>query len=237
MTSIICLEVLKGLITLTAPIIAAIIALRLYFRQKEYELIKQRYLEGAVDVVSAELEQALGTFSHNWARSINIVKAFRDEKSHFDPTELHKGFLTFDSSRFHRIAHHRIGNLTGSQSIWRIYQIAMAFCLNANSKLTKEIPEAIRLKLTATEIASDENTIAAAMFAELQRIDDESHKFASLIRELHQLGLLLETERLNFRTLAKFSKRKEVREMEERLKADFAEDLGSDQPISVEHQS
>jgi hypothetical protein len=220
-----CIEITKGLFTLAAAGFGAWIALRLYFRQKEYELIKQRYLEGAIDIVAAEEEQALGVVNHNWARCLNIVKAYRDEKDHFDVKELAKGFLNLDSSKMHRVPHHRIGTLTGSQLIWQVYQLAMAFAANSNTKITKEIPETIRLQLSTDLITSEPQTIANAMFEELNRIDDESHKFACLTRELHALGLMLETERPSFKSIAKFSKRAEVKDVIKRLERDFADEL------------
>jgi hypothetical protein len=94
---VLSVEIIKGIFTLVPVALGAWIGLRLYFRQKEYELIKQRYLEGAVDIVAAEVEQAFGTFSHNWARCLNIVKAFRDAQNDFDAKELEKGFLDLDS--------------------------------------------------------------------------------------------------------------------------------------------
>ena len=78
MVSPLCLEIIKGIFILASSVLAPWIALCLYFRQKEYELVKQRYLEGAIDIVAAEVEQALGVVHHNWARCLNIVKAYRD---------------------------------------------------------------------------------------------------------------------------------------------------------------
>lgn len=228
MVSPVYLEIIKGTFTLAAAGLAAWVALRLYFRQKEYELIKQRYLEGAVDIVAAEVEQALGVVHHNWARCLNIVKAYRDEKTDFDIRELEKGFQVLDSSKFHRVPHHRIGNLTGSQLTWQIYQFAMAFAANANTKITKEIPDTIKLKLTTHRIASEPQTIADAMFKELQKIDEESHKYACLTRELHTLGLMLETERLSFKRIVKFSERNEVKKLLNRLQTDFAYELAQE---------
>jgi hypothetical protein len=182
-------------------------------------------LEGAIDVVAAEVEQALGIVRHNSARCLNIFKAYRDEKTNFDVKEIEKGFLILDSSKFHRVPHHRIGTLTGSQLIWQVYQLALAFAANANTKITKEIPEIIRLKLTTDLIAREPEEIAAAAFEELKNIADKSHKFAYLTRALHALGLMLETERLNYKSIAKFSKRAEVTNLLQRLQTDFAAEL------------
>lgn len=228
MTTALCLELIKGLFTLVAAGLAAWVALRLYFRQKEYELIKQRYLEGAIDVVAAEVEQALGVVNHNWARCLNVMKAFRDEKSHFSIEELSKGFLDLDSSKFHRVPHHRIGNLIGSQIFWEVYQLAMAFAANSNTFITKEIPEAIRIKLTTDLIKEGPEQMVDEMFNQLQDIDKESHKFASLIRELHTLGLLLESERLSFKKLVKVSQRPDVTAISSRLKTEFSTYLPQD---------
>ena len=225
MTSQLCLEVIKGLFTLIAAGLAAWVALRLYFRQKEYELIKQRYLEGAIDIVAAEVDQALGVVNHNWARCLNIIKAFRDEGNHFDASELGKGFFELDSSKFHRVPHHRIGNLIDSQLIWGVYQLAMAFAANSNSIITKEIPEVIRIKLTTNLVGKEPEQIAQELFTRLKSIDNESHKFSSLTRELHTLGFLLERERLSFKKLVKLSRTPEVKGMLDRLKTEFSTDL------------
>ena len=121
-------ELFKALLTLLVGSAVAAIGLLIYFRQKEYELVKQRYLEQSIDVVASELESALGTFSHNWAHCLQMLKEYRDMEGHFEPELLANGFLEFESSRFQRIAHHRLRSLTQSDVIWKVYQLALAAC-------------------------------------------------------------------------------------------------------------
>ena len=64
----------------------------------------------------------------------------------------------------------------------------MAFAANANTKITKEIPDAIKLKLTTDLITTEPTKLADAMSQEQKEIDNQSHKFACLTRELHALG-------------------------------------------------
>src|SRR5258706_90695 len=130
--STIQVEVIRAVVTLAAAGLAAWVALTFFFRQKEYELIKQRYLEGGIDVIAADVENALGATSHNWARCLHLVKLYRDETSDFDPKELEREFLELDKSNFSRVAHHRIGALVGSQIIWQVYQLAFSYATNAN---------------------------------------------------------------------------------------------------------
>lgn len=224
-------ELIRGAFTLFAvgggAWFGAWLGLRMYFRQKEYELVQQRYLEGAIDIVAAEVEQALEIVRHNWARCLNIVKAYRDEKSDFDLDELSKGFRDLDI-HFHRVPHHRIGVLVGSQLIWRVYQLAMAFTDNANAKIGKEIPDTIRLHHTTQRIDAEPEQIAAGLFAELFKLNGESHQFAHLTRVLYQIGTMLETERLGFEKVATFRERAKVKTLLDELAGEFAKDLAAD---------
>jgi len=218
-----CIEIIKGLFTLAAVILGSFVALKVYFRQKEYELAKQRYLEGGVDVVAAELEHALGVVSHNYARCLNICKSFRDAGEDFDIKELDRGFIELDSSHFQQIAHHRIHSLINSQLIWDIFQLSMAYATNANSQIVKEFPEAMRLRMITDRISVSQEEMADKMIVGLKNIHDNGFKFENLLRELHVLSLLLEAENLSLKDIAKFHQRAEVQQLIARLTEQFPE--------------
>lgn len=204
-----------------AVAIGASIALHSYFRQKEYELVKQRYLDGGVDVVASELELTLGIVCHNWARCSQVCKSFRDSGVNFDIKELERGFLDMDSSHFQQIAHHRVNSLIQSEVIWEAFQVAMAYAASANNMFTKEVPEAIRLRCTTNLIAEDQASMANTMLDDLRECHDNGFKYALIIRELYALSLMLEAEKLNIKAIAKFSKRREVQQLIERLRTSF----------------
>lgn len=196
-------------------------ALWLYFRQKEYELVKQRYLDGGVDVLVAQLEASLGVASHNYSRSLQVVKSFRDTGENFDLKMLSEGFLPLDSSKFSQHANHRIGSLLDSQLVWSIFQSALAHAAISNGKFTIEIPEAIRFKRSTNLITKSEQEMAAIMIADIRQLHDSGFNYAKLISELHYLGRLLETEKLSVAGIAAFSKRREVRQLLTRLEKAF----------------
>ena len=212
------LELLKIAGTLIGVSIGAWVALRMYFRQKEYELVKQRYLEGAVDILAAELEQTLGIVSHNWTRCIWILRSLRDAKEDFDIKELERGFMPLDTSQFHKTAHFRVQNLTNSIAIWQAYQLAMAYAAIENSLLTEEIPQAIRLR---KQLQREPEELASSLFARIQEVNSKGERFAKLVHALHALGRILEVERFNFKTIGKFAEREEVKQLVAKVGRDF----------------
>ena len=218
-------EVTRGGITIAAACLGAWLGVKVFLRQKEYDLVKQRYLEGGIDMVSAHQEEALGIFHHNWARCLQLVKMFRDTQELFELAQLQQGFLELDSSKFHAIPHHRLQVLVHTQAFWEVYQLALAFAATANTTITKEIPEAIRLKLTTNKLNADINHIAEDSFKYLKELEIQSHKFSILTRELEALAGLLQTENLTFKNVLKFNENPEVRASVERLEREFANEL------------
>lgn len=203
-------------------------ALRGYFRQKEYELVKERYLEGAIDIVASEVDHSLGVEKHNWARCLEILKAFRDEKDVFDKKELSKGFLETHAMDFNRIALHRIERLVGyggAQMIWIVYQTALAEASVNNAFYTKEIPSTIRTKLTTSLIKTEPKEIVEALYEDVESRDEKSHRFADLVSALYHLGALLETEKMTFKQVGEFKNRREVMSILTKFERDFAKDL------------
>lgn len=220
-------ELVKGAFTLGAVALGSIVALRVYFRQKEYELTKQRYLEQGIDVVASELEGGLGVVSHNYARSLQLCKLFRDSGTKFDVKELERGFLPLVSSKFHQIAHHRVSSLLQSQIIWESFQSAMAYASTANSVIAQEIPEAMRLLNDDPAELRDRAKLSEDMMNHLREAHDSGFKFSNLIRELHALALLLEAEPLSLKAIAKFHDRPDAHALLKRLQDAFPKPVES----------
>ncbi len=225
-------DFIRGAFTLISAavgvVIGALLGMHAYFRQKEYELVKGRYLEGGLDVVASEVEQHLGIAKHNWARCLNILKAFRGEGMAFNKEELTKGFLDLEMSRLNRIAHHRIEGLVGlegAQVVWSVYQLALADAANNNFVYTKEVPEVVHKKLTTDLIKDDPQAIVERLFPDLFERDERSHRFAHLVRCLYHLGAMLEKERMTFKQIAGFKDRERVKALIAELARDFQKEI------------
>lgn len=203
----------------------AYFGLRLYFRQKEYEIVKQRYLEQSIDVISGELESISSAFSHNWARCLDLLKEYRDAPQLFEKEKLNRGFLKLNGAQFNRVAHHRLQVLTGSQIFWQIYQLALSKHLGLNSIVVNEIPHAIKAQIEGnTSVTSDQLVDAASI--QLKPMPQASDHFAPLHQAMVQISRLLECERLSFDKVDSFAKKSAVIKIVRDISEHYATDLG-----------
>lgn len=202
----------------------AAIGLYAYFRQKEYELTKQRYLEEGIDVVASAVESLLGTTSHNYARALQLCRHYRENGGKIDPEELTRGFLELDSSRFYQTAHYRVGSLLNDQIIWNTFQSVMVYASTANTLFTQEIPEAIRKLAAMPDEKRDRKADSEKMAKDVQDEHDEQFAFGDFTHSLHVLSLLLEQTRLSRKAIAKFHLRPDVREVVQNLRTAYGEE-------------
>lgn len=216
---------LQTSLALFAAALTGWFAVQQYYQQREYELILTRYLEGGLDLLAADLERVNSVFHHNWARCLSVLAAYRDLETDFTLSEFDKGFLELQSSNLNVIAHHRLFTLVGTHEYWSVYQSAMAFFTSSNAILVKQIPDAIRIKLTTVRIDHPHAEVAEEGFNEAKEQEEKSHKYVQLVAELQALSAALESERFRFKELEKFRNKAEVKASVARLKEQFAEDL------------
>lgn len=218
-------ELLRAVLTLAAGAIVARFGLYLYFRQKEYETVKQRYLEQSVDLIAAEFESMARIFSHNWARSLDILKLYRELPGDaFDVAELKSGFLEPGAPNFQRVAHHRLTNLIRSNVVWDVFQLALARHKSLNAKVVTEVPLGIRLHSEGRMTNSREEFLQDSSEL-LKPLSDESDRFTHLLAALQVIAAELEKSSLRFKEISKFHKRKAVVEVLGKLRSEFAVDL------------
>jgi hypothetical protein len=219
-------ELLRGGLTLGAGCLVAWLGMYFYFRQKEHEIVKQRYLEQSVDLIAAEFESVSRSFSRNWGRALDVLKLYRDLPSEsFDPAELKSGFLDLNAFEFQRVAHHRLTNLIRSNLIWDVFQLAIAKHKAFNSIAVMEVPQGIRLHHAGMMDLSHGEFVKEATEL-LKPLSDESDRFALLLSTLQVIATELEQSPLRFKDIAQFHERKPVMDALERLKQEFADDFG-----------
>ena len=220
-------EATKLLGALGVGVLLAFFSLRLYFRQKEYEIVKQRYLEQSLDVISGELESISSVFSHNWARCLELLKEYRDSPELFDTEKLTRGYLPLSGTQFNRTAHYRLQVLSNSEIFWQVYQMALSRHLGLNSIVANEIPHAIKAQLDGKTTATSAEMVEA-MMVELKPMTEKSDHFAPLHTALLKMSRQLECEQLSFATVGNFAKKAPVMNIVKELSAFYASDINDD---------
>lgn len=218
-------EIITGGATILAGVVISIIGVWGYYRQKEYDLIKQRYLEEGLDVITSTAQHVLNVFQHNWARVLEILKSFRDMPEEFDISEFDKGFIDLTETRFPIIAQYRVGSVVKSQIIWNVFQLVISFAQNGISVIKNEIPQTIKLKITTDRIqASPEELVNEAM-SHLKELNEESYLYYNFISELQKIIELIETQKFRMKKLQKIHNHEIVKTALNQLQTKFDDKL------------
>lgn len=204
-------ESLRIVASLLAGLTLAYFGLRAYFRQKEYELVKQRYLDQCLDIVAGELEEITSVLLNNWSRSLELVKELRDSPGNFDKSHLDQGFLPLRGSNFNHAAHHRLKALVQSQIIWNCYQLALSRHMTLNGVAAKEIPHAISEFIAGRLPSATPHEIAEAAFEQLEPMVNKSNEFALLQDAIQRIAGRFERSDLSFKDVESFAEQDSVR--------------------------
>lgn len=213
-----CIELIRGGVTLVAVCAGAFFTLKVYFRQKEYELVKQRYLDEGVDIVAAQVETYLGVLNHNYARCIRICGELKVSDENYDLKELDRGFLDLDSSQLVQIAIHRVRTLLGSAAVSDCFDGLMTSAVDTNATFTHSIPMMIRMSFETEKLGKDRIRLADQLLELATKSRHHSIRCGAFVVELHELGGLLEQGRLDLKSVVSFHGRDDVKQLVGRLK-------------------
>jgi hypothetical protein len=197
-----------------------------YFRQKEYELITERYLKQGLDRITDQVERSLGVFRHNWARSLTIVKMFRDCGKDINPSLYRGGFIEPDHTLYEVWVDYRIRDLLGDDVVNLARQSLEDFIRNTYAFFSEDLCTMVRLSVEdgkELEVKSDRKKIVEIYFLNLKRLDEESKKFFELLGQLQRITSILQTQRFNFKGFRAIRKNPEVAKSVAILRGAFLE--------------
>lgn len=211
-----------------AAIIAPFVGLLIYFRQKQYELVRNRYLDNGVDVLLAHVEYALGIFRHNWARSLNVLKHFRDMGADMPPDLYKSGFLELEPVAYKTAHTFFLKEITGSDIFPNVLQLLFSFVHNANALFIYDLCSVVRLSVEGakeTKLNAPKKDIIEAYFSKLEEVNAECNKFYIFQGILHDISHALSQERFSFKNIEQFRNNEVVRRSIETLEKEFGEEL------------
>ena len=105
----------KDLAPFLAAFIAYLLGLKAFYIHKEYDVVRRRYLEDGLDLLSEDIEHALIIFKKNWSHSLKVIRQFKISGSNLRIELLDAGFLDYDMSKFRIGPNYRVNTLLGDE--------------------------------------------------------------------------------------------------------------------------
>jgi hypothetical protein len=229
MDTIVFQEGIRAFLMACAGIIAAWIGLKIYFRQKEYELIKQRYLENSLDIISAELEFRYNALSHNWQVCIEALERIKLDHPAIKPIDFQKYFIDFPEIKFLQAPHARLKSLTKTDAYKNSYLNALINFQLANDFITKDIPSHIE-KFEKGEIRESADKFHHLAISRARVYVQRAFEHRKTIDSLQSLTSELEAVNLGRKDISTFPERKKVKTIIENMNLLSKELLSENRP-------
>lgn len=217
-------NLISGGATILAALIAVGAGIWAFYRQREHELVQKRYLEEGLDVIISTAENALFTYHHNWARCLELLKSFRDVEA-MKPEDLDVGFLQLPADRFALTANYRVNQIVDSGTVWRVFQLIIAFSQNACSVVRDEIPAALKMKLTTNQIQSSRKEMFDEAMKVLEDLNKKSNHFYVFFGQMQDISMLFEEQKFALKHIRRLRKHPTVIGAIAKLEKEYANDL------------
>jgi hypothetical protein len=218
MSNQIFVDVVKGILPFVAGFVAAYFALRTYFRQKEYELVKLRYLDEGVDRIEKDLDLAFGLLCTNFKRFADNLHKTEQNPHKVFTEKLYEGFKSPEVGNFSRIAHQRVSRLIGNDSILLSSQEALAFVDATNHKLSVVFPHKLLQSMERGTSILDREGLIIDVKRQAVELNAQQSRFNQLFIELDGLAHLLETKKLSYKQVSDFKQLSAVESIPKRLR-------------------
>lgn len=208
--------------------LAALFALWFFFRQKEYELVRRRYLEDGLDVLVRQIESALHVYQHNWTRCFLILKTFRDFGKDTPRNLYEQGFLNLDMASLQPTRHYLLQQLIHTNIFYDVHQSMIVFLQDANNFFINDLCAGIRISIDGgkeLEITASRQQMIESLQSHLMELNEKANKFWIMLGNLQHLSFELEKQRFTFRKLKRFQKNKIVKKSVETVTITFDEHL------------
>jgi hypothetical protein len=223
---------IQAVATLVGPILgalfAAAFAMWFFFRQKEYEIVRSRYLENGIDIIVQQAERTLQIFQFNWARALMVLKAFRDMGKD-TPKELYtSAFLQIDSASLESSRHYLIKELVGDKIFFEAHQGLLAFMQNADYIFRYDLSTTIRLCIEGgqeIEIKATREQIYDSFFQQLKKLNLDANKYWIMLGLLNEIAIIFERQKFAFGSIGRFKETKEIRDILQNVRNEFRETL------------
>ena len=233
--------VIESLATaILVALIAVLFGLWAYFRQKEYELVRERYLEKGVDVLIHQVETALTAFQFNFTHSLLVLKTFRDLGSDMPLRLLEAGFQEIDAISMVPTRNYLLQELIGTDLCYKIHQLMVVFIHDATNFFLNDLCSILRVKLQGSKeigIKATRQEIVDVYEAQCMGYEEQAHKYWIFLGNLQNIAFAFEKQRFTFAGLEKFRDNRRVMKSLEVLDGVFKEYISNNNDEMLPQQA
>ena len=131
------IEFYKYIFSVLVPILVALVSLFvgiiIYYKQKEYELVRERYLENTIDLICSGLDHALSIFRTNYHICFGNLKTLKGLGEKCNLEFLSFEYKSYEINPLSIVASYRLNDLLDTDLFWKLGQLTTVFVDNFNN--------------------------------------------------------------------------------------------------------
>lgn len=203
---------ITGAISLLVAFVAAKLALSSFFKQKEFELVRDRYLYDGLDKIRSYNVQMMVNYNWNYLQ-VNkcLAKAYHKESA-FDPKVCLESLRDIDALNVCGLEYTRVTRLLGDDSLWQLNDFVSGNIVSQNE---------ILIRIVETLKHSDSYSTADLLTwrDEISNTKKELYtQIGCITGFLTEITDLLEETKLEFSSIKRFSDDITVSELTSNIK-------------------
>lgn len=196
--------------------------LRAYFKQRQADRARTRFVEEGIDAFAAGLDSLLSVQRNNWQMMLRYMKLIRDAEATVNPEEFFRSLREIDGKDFNIVSAQRVFNLLGEKIFWIGYQKLYSFVTTRVDFIVGDFGSALKSIAASPGNPNKQEFIdeAGRKAEEMANAERQFYIFTSVVAEISALA----DEKIFHRKSAmRFKNLKEVRAIVDRLKLQFPE--------------
>jgi len=222
--------IINSVITFLAALLVYWLGLKAYYKQKEYENVRSRYLDNGVEIVISQVDYALGVFRHNWMLMLRTLRQYRELESQVSINDFLAQFREIEQNKFQLAPIYKIKPILNDDVLWIAYQSVFSFVGTTNDKIKADFAGVLREILEHPEKADKEGFLKEAENFS-KDINEEAQKYYVIISVLHEISEILEKGKYSTESIYNLHKTEECKEFVKTLHQHFPAEEDAQQGV------
>ncbi len=198
------------------------LGLRAYFKQKEFENVRNRYLENGVELVITQIDYILGIQRHNWELMLRTTRQYREQESQVSMEDFFNQFREVNQDNFQLGPIYKTQTLLNDDVLWRAYQAAFAFVSSTNIEIKSDFAGTLNNLLNSPHNA-DKLGFIQQVEEQAKQNNLKANNFYLILDPLHKLSEIVEDGKHTFKSIHTIHKTKKIKQIVSELLKLFPE--------------